>query len=342
MTLAQALIGESVPPRDRERYRDTSPPSSRSRARSGRCWAAISPSISAGAGYSRSTSRSGSSQRCSLSGYALGCPRRGARSASTCRVRSSSSPAARSACTRSPRPASPPVDGARALRAAVGRGSRSGRARMVGASCDGPADSPAPARGPRDSPRQRHGQCCSPPRSSERSCTCRFYLQLAHRFAVGESGLLLLPITLAVAVSSTLTGRAISRSGRLTVYPSAGSRPPLSRFVTLAATMRGRARLARARADRRGCSRHGDGHADDAGRRAGHRRRRRPRRCHRQRVGGPFGRRHHRLSGDRRHAMRRCGGADTACAALLPGAAELGAPRSGRWRPPRGRPSPAS
>ena len=63
------------------------------------------------------------------------------------------------------------------------------------------------------------------------------YLQLARGFAVGESGLLLLPITLALAVSSTLTGRAISRSGRLTVYPSAGLAISAVAFLALAATM---------------------------------------------------------------------------------------------------------
>ena len=62
------------------------------------------------------------------------------------------------------------------------------------------------------------------------------YLQLARGFAVGESGLLLLPITLALAVSSTLTGRAISRSGRLTVYPSAGLATSAVAFLALAVT----------------------------------------------------------------------------------------------------------
>jgi EmrB/QacA subfamily drug resistance transporter len=63
------------------------------------------------------------------------------------------------------------------------------------------------------------------------------YLQLGRGFAVGESGLLLLPVTLAQAVSATLTGRAISRSGRLTAYPSAGLGVSAVAFLALAVTM---------------------------------------------------------------------------------------------------------
>ena len=67
MTLAQALISESVPPRDRGRYQGYFATLFAVASAVGPVRAAISPSISAGAGCSRSTSRSGSSQRCSLS-----------------------------------------------------------------------------------------------------------------------------------------------------------------------------------------------------------------------------------------------------------------------------------
>jgi len=63
------------------------------------------------------------------------------------------------------------------------------------------------------------------------------YLQLARGLAVGESGLLLLPITLAVAVSSAVTGRTISRTGRLTIFPSIGLAVSSAAFLALAVTV---------------------------------------------------------------------------------------------------------
>ena len=45
------------------------------------------------------------------------------------------------------------------------------------------------------------------------------YLQRARGFAIGESGLLLLPITLSIAVASTTTGTLISATRRLTLFP---------------------------------------------------------------------------------------------------------------------------
>jgi EmrB/QacA subfamily drug resistance transporter len=48
------------------------------------------------------------------------------------------------------------------------------------------------------------------------------YLQLGRGMAVGESGLLLLPITLSMVVASTTTGRMIARTGRVAIYPIAG------------------------------------------------------------------------------------------------------------------------
>ena len=48
------------------------------------------------------------------------------------------------------------------------------------------------------------------------------YLQLGRGVAVGESGLLLLPITLSMVASATVTGKLIARTGRVTIYPRAG------------------------------------------------------------------------------------------------------------------------
>jgi EmrB/QacA subfamily drug resistance transporter len=48
------------------------------------------------------------------------------------------------------------------------------------------------------------------------------YLQLGRGFAIGASGLLLLPLTLTIATSATITGRRIARTGDLTRYPRRG------------------------------------------------------------------------------------------------------------------------
>ncbi len=63
------------------------------------------------------------------------------------------------------------------------------------------------------------------------------YLQLGRGFGIGASGLLLLPITLSLAASSTLTGRSIARTGHLTAYPKRGLAVSTLAFVTLAATV---------------------------------------------------------------------------------------------------------
>src|SRR5208282_1173478 len=63
------------------------------------------------------------------------------------------------------------------------------------------------------------------------------YLQLGRGFGIGASGLLLLPITLSLAASSTLTGRSIARTGRLTAYPKRGLAVSTLAFVALAATV---------------------------------------------------------------------------------------------------------
>ena len=63
------------------------------------------------------------------------------------------------------------------------------------------------------------------------------YLQLGRGFGIGASGLLLLPITLSLAAASTLTGRSIARTGRLTAYPKLGLALSTLAFVALAATV---------------------------------------------------------------------------------------------------------
>jgi EmrB/QacA subfamily drug resistance transporter len=63
------------------------------------------------------------------------------------------------------------------------------------------------------------------------------YLQLGRGFGIGASGLLLLPITLSLATASTLTGRSIARTGRLTAYPKRGLAVSTLAFVALAATV---------------------------------------------------------------------------------------------------------
>src|SRR5271167_4604 len=63
------------------------------------------------------------------------------------------------------------------------------------------------------------------------------YLQLGRGFGIGASGLLLLPITLSLAASSALTGRAIARTGKLTAYPKLGLALSTLAFIALALTV---------------------------------------------------------------------------------------------------------
>jgi EmrB/QacA subfamily drug resistance transporter len=48
------------------------------------------------------------------------------------------------------------------------------------------------------------------------------YLQLGRGLGVGTSGLLLLPITLAMVIASAVTGRLVSRTGQVTIFPQCG------------------------------------------------------------------------------------------------------------------------
>jgi MFS family permease len=63
------------------------------------------------------------------------------------------------------------------------------------------------------------------------------YLQLGRGFGIGESGLLLLPMTLTIALASTLTGKLVSSTGRLTMFPTAGLALSTVAFATLAASV---------------------------------------------------------------------------------------------------------
>ena len=60
------------------------------------------------------------------------------------------------------------------------------------------------------------------------------YLQLARGFAIGKSGLLLLPITLAMVASSAITGKLVTRTGRVTIFPQLGMAIATLAFVALA------------------------------------------------------------------------------------------------------------
>jgi EmrB/QacA subfamily drug resistance transporter len=59
------------------------------------------------------------------------------------------------------------------------------------------------------------------------------YLQLGRGFGIGQSGLLLLPITLAMVASSAITGKLVTRTGRLTIFPQLGMSTAALAFVGL-------------------------------------------------------------------------------------------------------------
>ncbi|MGH8849738.1 MAG: MFS transporter [Casimicrobiaceae bacterium] len=62
------------------------------------------------------------------------------------------------------------------------------------------------------------------------------YMQLGHGVAIGQSGLLLLPITLAMVASSAVTGRLVTRTGRVAIFPQLGMGLATVAFVALAIT----------------------------------------------------------------------------------------------------------
>ena len=48
------------------------------------------------------------------------------------------------------------------------------------------------------------------------------YLQLGRGLRIGQSGLLLLPITLSMVVTSAMVGQLITRTGRVNIFPQMG------------------------------------------------------------------------------------------------------------------------
>lgn len=65
------------------------------------------------------------------------------------------------------------------------------------------------------------------------------YLQLGRGVGIGVSGLLLLPLTLAQVVSSAVTGRLVTHTGHVNVFPLAGLTLATVAFLGLAATVAG-------------------------------------------------------------------------------------------------------
>src|SRR5450755_3468869 len=63
------------------------------------------------------------------------------------------------------------------------------------------------------------------------------YLQLGRGLGIGQSGLLLLPITLSIVASSTIIGRLITRTGEVKLFPQVGLGLATLAFLMLAATV---------------------------------------------------------------------------------------------------------
>jgi EmrB/QacA subfamily drug resistance transporter len=63
------------------------------------------------------------------------------------------------------------------------------------------------------------------------------YLQLGRGFGIGASGLLLVPLTVSIAFFAMLTGRRIARTGHLTRYPKRGLAMSTVAFLALAASV---------------------------------------------------------------------------------------------------------
>ncbi len=60
------------------------------------------------------------------------------------------------------------------------------------------------------------------------------YLQLARGVGIGQSGLLLLPITLSMVVTSATIGRLVTKTGNVTLFPQLGLSVACATFLTLA------------------------------------------------------------------------------------------------------------
>ncbi len=65
------------------------------------------------------------------------------------------------------------------------------------------------------------------------------YLQLGRGLGVGTSGLLLLPVTLSMVTSSAITGQLVTRTGRTTIFPQCGLALASAALLALAATVAG-------------------------------------------------------------------------------------------------------
>ena len=63
------------------------------------------------------------------------------------------------------------------------------------------------------------------------------YLQIGRGLRVGQSGLLLLPITLSMVCTSAIVGQLITRTGRVTIFPQIGLSVAALAFVTLGASI---------------------------------------------------------------------------------------------------------
>ena len=63
------------------------------------------------------------------------------------------------------------------------------------------------------------------------------YLQLGRGLGIGQSGLLLLPITLAMVASSSIIGRLVTRTGEVKLFPQLGLALATLAFLLLAATV---------------------------------------------------------------------------------------------------------
>jgi EmrB/QacA subfamily drug resistance transporter len=63
------------------------------------------------------------------------------------------------------------------------------------------------------------------------------YLQLGRGLGVGTSGLLLLPITLSMVASSAITGKLVTHTGHVTIFPQCGLGLAALALFTLAATV---------------------------------------------------------------------------------------------------------
>jgi EmrB/QacA subfamily drug resistance transporter len=63
------------------------------------------------------------------------------------------------------------------------------------------------------------------------------YLQIGRGLGIGASGMLLLPITLSMVTGSTVTGRLVSLTGKVTIFPIVGLTLATCALVTLGATV---------------------------------------------------------------------------------------------------------